>query len=124
MSEANKTNVRQLHDQEIVPKFTSGMPILLLNIIFMVGALLLLIWGIKFVMPGSSVASGTAAMIIAGEEIEIVNRVYSVVPGVIMIVIGGYLSVHRRAHIIYGFKGAKTKRGSRADPVRQVLRNA
>jgi regulator of protease activity HflC (stomatin/prohibitin superfamily) len=47
MSGNHKPGEGKLHDQEIVAKSTGGMPVLLLNIVLMIAALLLFIFGIK-----------------------------------------------------------------------------
>lgn len=47
MSEPTKINEKTVHDKEIIPKVKNGMPILLLNIVLMLVALFMFIWGIK-----------------------------------------------------------------------------
>jgi regulator of protease activity HflC (stomatin/prohibitin superfamily) len=65
MSENFKPGEGKRHDQEIAPKSTGGMPVLLLNIILMIAALLLFIWGIKIIADGAATISGVI-MIVAG----------------------------------------------------------
>ncbi len=55
----------QGHDREIVPKSTGGMPVLLLNILLMIAAVLLFIWGVNLASKGTGIISGVI-MIIAG----------------------------------------------------------
>ena len=60
-----KTDGGRDHDHEIVAKSTGGMPFLLLNILLMVAAVLLFIWGINLTSKGTDIISGVI-MIIAG----------------------------------------------------------
>lgn len=49
MSGNDKNSEKQLHDEEIKPKSVNGMPVLLLNILLSIVALVLFIWGIRSV---------------------------------------------------------------------------
>lgn len=56
MSESTKIIKKTLHDKEIEPKAIKGMPILLLNILLMLTAIFLFIWGIRVADSGVNTA--------------------------------------------------------------------
>ncbi len=60
MSEDFKSGRERQHDEEIMPRATKGMPVLLLNIVLMIAAVLLFILGIKAVMD----LTGTVGIIL------------------------------------------------------------
>lgn len=65
MSAEINPNVKQLHDEEIVPKTKSGMGMLLLNIVLMIAALIGFIYGIIFVQNGTNHVSGIALIVVS-----------------------------------------------------------
>ncbi|UNC91139.1 SPFH domain-containing protein [Candidatus Contubernalis alkaliaceticus] len=64
MAETEKIIQEQTHDQEIEPRAVKGMPVLLGNIIMMILAVIVFIWGIRLTGEGDSVLG--VALIIAG----------------------------------------------------------
>lgn len=72
MSGIAETKEKRLHEEEIVAKSISGMPVLLLNIILMIAALLLFIWGVKLSTGGTDISGvilivmGSVYLFIAG----------------------------------------------------------
>lgn len=64
MAEDFSAGGERVHDQEIVPQATGGMPVLLLNLLLMIGALLLFIGGIILLDSDSGIAG--VIMIVAG----------------------------------------------------------
>ena len=51
------------HEQEILARSTGGMPVLLLNIVLVLAALLLFVWGTMLAATGRSVIPGVVAII-------------------------------------------------------------
>ncbi len=64
MAETEKIIQEQTHDQEIEPRAVKGMPVLLGNIIMMIAAVIVFIWGIRLTGETDSVLG--LALIIAG----------------------------------------------------------
>lgn len=96
MSGFTNTSQRPLHDQEIRPKFTGGMPILILNIMLMVAALLLFIRGIRFVITGTGVTgviaiiAGAVYLFIAGPIIFVGLKVLKPNEALVLTLFGRY----------------------------------
>ncbi len=63
----------KLQDQEIAAKSTGGMPVLLLNIILMIAALLLFIWGVKLAATGAT--SGVIMIVASSVYLLIVGPI-------------------------------------------------
>ncbi|WP_258360173.1 SPFH domain-containing protein [Moorella sulfitireducens (nom. illeg.)] len=63
MSEMAASNNRQLYDQEIILKAKNGILILVLNILLMLGALALFIWGILLVKEGVDTVRGVISIV-------------------------------------------------------------
>ena len=64
MSEMN--NEKNMHYEEVVPKAKSGMPMLLLNILFIIAGLVGFIYGIGILVGGRNIALGVVLLVAGG----------------------------------------------------------
>lgn len=74
MSEYAQVN-KTVHDQEIIPKARNGMPMLLINIAFMLGAIFVVIQGIRLVSSGANMALGIFCIVIGAVYFFIVGPI-------------------------------------------------
>lgn len=76
MSDMNFKNEKHLHYEEIRPKYTSGMLVLILNITLMIAGIFAFVYGVNMVASG----------IIAGVILIILGAVYSFIVGPVLFV--------------------------------------
>ena len=75
MSEAEKIIEKTLHDKEIEPKAAKGMPILLLNIVIMLVAIFVFIWGIRVAGGGENTALAVILIVVGAVYFLIVGPI-------------------------------------------------
>ncbi len=63
------------HDLEIAPKYTGGMPVLLMNIVLIVAAVLLFIWGVNLVSAGRVISSGVIMIVVGSVYFFIIGPI-------------------------------------------------
>jgi len=63
MAETNKTNGRPVPQEEVAPKTLPGLPILLINIMLMLAAVVMVVLGIRAIESGEGTALYTALLI-------------------------------------------------------------